>query len=146
MVQLFTGTTIDIVESKFDYNSSIIGTDIVISGVDTMKTRHDLWHYTSIRDEAKLYIDARMTAELCRIYTISGGTADADRVAAMYERQLYSDEQAVDLPCTARATVYCCWMIAALVTGLVKKFVMWEPVPNELIFDLVTYQVITNTW
>ena len=61
-----------------------------------------------------------------------------------YEKQLYSDEEAVELPCTARATIYNCFMIAALIANQVKRFAVGEPVWSELIMDLATMYLIAN--
>jgi molybdopterin/thiamine biosynthesis adenylyltransferase len=109
---------------------------MVISGVDSMVSRKNLWQKT-VRHRAgiPLFLDGRLGAEVCRLYAIR--PADPDDVR-FYERSLYDDSQAAPLPCTAGAIIYTGFAIASLVADQVKKFATGEAVPREILCDLKT--------
>ena len=114
---------------------------IVVSGVDSMEARRRIWD-RSIRFKAgvEAYIDARMGAEVSRIYTV--WPQDPDHVR-FYERTLYSDDEALQIPCTAQAIVYTSLGIASLVAGQVKRVAMGEICKREIIFDQKTLTFLT---
>lgn len=116
---------------------------IVICAVDSMKTRIEIWRSSiRLKPQVKLFIDGRMGAEVCRIYSII--PIDPQEVR-FYERTLYSDEEAEDTPCTYRAIVYNTMMIGALIANQVKKYTVCETYPHELTFDLKTLTLITSS-
>ena len=106
---------------------------VVVAAVDTMSARREIW-LQGIRHRAAvpLYVDARMGAEVARVFTVR--PADPDDVRR-YEASLYADEEAMNLPCTAQAIVYTGFSIAGLVAGQIKKFLTGEPLKGELILD-----------
>ncbi len=109
---------------------------IVVSGVDSMLARKTLW-LKSVRHRAgiPLYLDGRLGAEVCRLYTIR--PADPDDVR-FYERTLYDDSEAAPLPCTAGAIIYTGFAVASLVADQVKKFAAGETIVREILCDLKT--------
>jgi molybdopterin/thiamine biosynthesis adenylyltransferase len=115
---------------------------IVVSGVDSMEARRRIWD-RSIRFKAGVtaYIDARMGAEVSRLYTVR--PQDPDHVR-FYEKTLYSDDEALQLPCTAQAIVYTGLGIASLVAGQVKRVAMGETCKREIIFDQKTLTFLTT--
>lgn len=138
IIKSFTGTGIDARPERVQ-GQRLQG--IVVSGVDSMEGRRRIWD-RSIRFKAGVaaYIDARMGAEVSRIYTVR--PADPDHVR-FYERTLYSDEEALQLPCTAQAIVYTGFGIASLVAGQVKRVAMGEAYKREIIFDHKTLTFLT---
>lgn len=114
---------------------------IVISGVDTMSARKEIWGKIRWNPSVLLYIEARMGAEVARIHSVH--SCDPSEVR-WYETTLYSDEQASEAPCTARAVIYNVFMIAALVANQVKKFAKGEDIFKEIIFDLATLILLTQ--
>lgn len=115
---------------------------IAIACVDSMEARKIIWR-KSIRYRAsvKLYIDARMGAEVSRLYTVR--PVDPDDVR-FYEKTLYDDAEAAPLPCTASAIIYNGFSIASLIGNQVKKFVMGEGVKQEILCDLMTLTLIAT--
>lgn len=109
---------------------------IVISGVDSMATRKNLW-WKAVRHRAgiPLYLDGRLGAEVCRLYAIR--PADPDDIRC-YEQTLYDDMQAAPVSCTAAAIIYTGFAIASLIADQVKKFATGEPVAREILYDLKT--------
>ncbi len=74
------------------------------------------------------------------MYTVR--PADPDHVR-FYERTLYSDDEAWQLPCTAQAIVYTGFGIASLVAGQVKRVAMGDTCKREIIFDQKTLTFFT---
>lgn len=137
IVQNFTGTKIAIREERFEggqeARKDLRG--LVIAAVDTMEARGSIWTSVRFNPNVNLFIDARMGAEVCRIYTIR----PCDPIdVSFYEDMLYTDDGTVPEPCTARAIIYNVFMIAALVANQVKKFAKDEELYSEIIFDLKT--------
>lgn len=118
-------------------------TGVVISGVDTMRARKTIW-LRSIRYRASVlrYLDARMGAEVARIYAVNPTDPDDIR---FYEKSLYNDEEAEVIPCTAAAISYSGFAIASLIGNLVKRLATGEDLPREILFDLKTLTLLTHS-
>ncbi len=108
---------------------------IVISAVDSMKVRKEIWQ--GVKHDAQfidLYIDGRMGAEVGAVYAFDPKDAHAAKV---YEDHcLYADADALDEPCTARAIIYNTFMLAALIGRQVKQHLTGGRVPREIIMDI----------
>lgn len=111
---------------------------IVIVTVDNMEGRRAVWDSIKWSPSIPLLIDARMGAEVGRIFAVN--PADLDDIR-YYENTLYSDEEAVELPCTAQSIIYNTFSVAALVSRLVKGFASSEALPKELIIDSVQFAI-----
>lgn len=118
--------------TKFDEETNSFS-PIMISGVDSMAARKEIYDLLKTRYDVNLYVEARMSAETMRIYAICPTNPDHQ---ALYESTLYSDEEASPEVCTAKAIAYNTFVIGGLVSSLVKKHLMNEEVPREIIFDL----------
>jgi len=114
---------------------------VVISGVDSMEAREAIWKKVKYKPSIPLYIDARMGAEVIRIYTIN--PCDPDEVE-FYQRFLYSDKNALEERCTAKAIIYTGFAVASLLASQVKKYAKREPLSKEIIFDLRTLTLFTQ--
>jgi hypothetical protein len=108
-------------------------TPIMISAVDSMDVRQSIYNILKTRFDINLYIEARMSAESMRIYAIQPTNPDHQK---FYEANLYSDSEASPETCTAKAIAYNTFIIGGLIASLVKKHMMGEEVPRELIFNL----------
>lgn len=137
-VKEFTGVELKAMYKKIDAVSKLAG--VVVSGVDSMEARKEIWKAVKYKPSVDLYVDARMGAEICRVYTIRPTNPGDIKI---YEGSLYDDDQAQDLPCTGRAIIYNVFMIASLLCSQVKKFARGEKYPLEIIFDLSTLTLIT---
>ena len=111
----------------------------VMFALDSMDGRILL--YNTIKKETQWLFDARMGAELMRIYTIN---LKDKKDIALYEKTLYPSAKAKQLPCTAKSVIYNVAVIAGLLTNQVKKAMMGEDYKREIIFDLKTLQLLTN--
>jgi len=106
---------------------------VVIAAVDNMDTRSLVWRKVRGSPSVDRLIDARMGAEVGRVHTVRPCDPDA---APAYEQTLYPSAEAEQLPCSARAIVYCPTALAAVVAGLVKRHALGQPVPAEVFLDL----------
>lgn len=113
--------------------------EIVISCVDSMQTRIDIWQHVKKQRDVRLYLEARMGAEMCRIYSIN-----PNYNIPWYEDMLYTDDHALPLPCTARATIYTGSLIASLLCYQVKRYAKSQALSREIIFDFVTSTFIAQ--
>lgn len=114
--------------------------EVVISAVDSMQSRKEIWK--SVRDapEVKLYIDCRMGLETLDVHVVRN-KIKTDRVN--YTATLYSDADALQEPCTARSVCYTPLMAASVVAAIVKRYVGDEPLPRRVILDLATWTLLT---
>lgn len=113
---------------------------IVISAVDNMAVRKTIWEKVKVNSDVSLYIDARMGAQVGLVYTIKPG--DAESVRFFENVALYSDADAIQLPCTNRAILYNIFMIAALTGRQLRNHLRGLDAPKELICDLETLTLV----
>jgi molybdopterin/thiamine biosynthesis adenylyltransferase len=114
---------------------------IVIVSVDSMKARRKIWRKAKYNSDVSLFIDARMGGEMGMIFAINSCHFPEVKY---YESTLYSDEEASELPCTARAIIYNTFGIAAMISSIVSKKIMEKDYPKEILFDYVNYIVSTK--
>lgn len=115
---------------------------IVVSGVDSMASRKEIWERVKYNIAVEFYCEARMGAEVFMIHSVN--PTDPDDVE-WYETTLYSDEEASELPCTARAVIYNVFVISGLIANQVKKFSVGDPYHREIIMDLATMTLLTQS-
>lgn len=132
IISEYTGVTIERRAERFE-KQRLSG--LVVSSVDTMAARKTIWQAVKYNPAIMLYVDARMGAEVCRIHTVH---PYEPLEVAWYETTLYSDDEALQLPCTARAVMYTVFVIAGLIASQVKKYVRGQALRKEIILDLVT--------
>jgi molybdopterin/thiamine biosynthesis adenylyltransferase len=116
-----------------------IANEIIISGVDSIESRQDIW--AAIWDEPWLwYIDARMGAESLLIYTVNGKDRQwyNDMIGSQDDSQVPND------PCTSKATFYCGAAAAAFIGSTVRKIITGRTPPTVLSLNLVENVLITN--
>lgn len=137
MVDDFSGMLIETKPMRF--GAQVRG--VVLSGVDSMKDRKEIWGAVKMKAAVPLYIEARMGAEVARIHSVN--PCDPSE-CEWYEGTLYDDEEALEAPCTARAIAYTGFMIAALIANQVKKHAMRQVLAKEVIMDMVTLSMMTQ--
>lgn len=136
--QQFAGVSITAKHQTFDSSEPLSG--VVISAVDSMATRREIWEQgVRYNPMVKFYLEARMGAQEGRIYTLK--PCNPDHVDS-YEKTLYSDEESVELPCTARAIGYNTAFLGGLMASQVQKLIMNQPVHSALLFDLVSLMLV----
>ncbi len=127
MIYEHTGVTISSKGVKYR-DQSLSG--VVLACPDSMTVRKTVWRRVKRNVNVPLYIDARMGAEVARIYSIRP-LEDAE----FYEQTLYGSDEAIQEPCTRRTIIYTVLGIAAFIYGQVKKHVQNEPLKKEIVMD-----------
>lgn len=135
----FTGKTIEVVNDR--WNGAVLG-GVIISAVDSMEVRRQLFdaHYKKGYNTS-LIIDSRMGAQTSMLYTYNPLSIVEGE---SYEKTLYSDSEAVQEPCTSKATIYCSLGLSSYVCAVVKEFVVNDKRPKSSMFDFVSLDIITN--
>ncbi len=115
---------------------------IVVVATDSMATRSDIRARSGrFNADVLLYIDARMGAQVCRVYSVMPTDPDDVRY---YEGTLYTDVAAAEEPCTARATIYTGFAAAALIANQVRQHATGGQVSREIVLDMVTLTLLAD--
>jgi len=114
---------------------------VVISAIDSMKSRETIWKAIRDQPQVQLYIDARMGLETLVVHTVRPQIRE-DRVR--YSQTIVPDDHALQEPCTARTICYTPLMAGSIICSLVKRYVNNEQLPHRVILDLATWTLITN--
>lgn len=136
----FDGLELLAINKRWD-RQSIEG--VFICSVDSMEVRHQIWRTIKRkRVDVPIYIDARMGAEVMRIYCID---PLKEEEVKLYEGTLCKPEEVQVAPCTAKATMYCASVIAGIIVSLLKRKLIEQktdvvdevkPVAREIIYDI----------
>ncbi len=120
-------------------NGEIAG--IVVCALDSLSARKELWEKVKRCAGIDFFVDARMGGETMRLFPVVM-LNDAANVA--YEKKLHNNVPIEDIPCSERAIVYNTQVVGGLVASLVKKFIMDEELPEEVVFDVKNYISISK--
>jgi len=137
LVRDFTGTAIAAKHERYEKG---IFPGIVISAVDSMSVRRNIWtNHTNKSPFTKAVIDPRMGAMDALLYVMRPMNAkDQDS----YSKALYSDSEAIQERCTAKATVWAANLLAGLTVKAVVDVLtrpdylrnaQWDIAANDLI-------------
>lgn len=114
---------------------------IVICALDSLSQRKELWEKVELCGGVDFFVDARMGGETMRIFPVV--MLDENAVSA-YDRKLHNNVPVEDIPCSERAIVYNTQVVGGLVASLVKKFIMDEELPEEVVFDVKNYVSVSK--
>ena len=106
---------------------------VVIVTADNMTCRQNVWKRARLNPKVQLLLDARMGAEFGRIYALHPTNVDE---ADFYQENLYSNEEAERLPCSARSIIYCPTVVGGFLALIVKQYAVNQPLPREILIDL----------
>ncbi len=140
--QNLAGVHINGHQSEFPLNERLTG--IVIVTVDSMAARNSIWRAVlRNRMSVEYLIEARMGAEQGRVYAIK--PVHPAQAKFYGNNALYTDAEAIQEPCTAKATGYAGLVLGGFIASTVQKVVMHRPVEPEVIIDLVLPMILTPT-
>jgi molybdopterin/thiamine biosynthesis adenylyltransferase len=112
---------------------------ILISCVDSMNTRREIWETIKHNGGIDWYIDGRMAGEYLHIYTIKMGDTKA---MTEYTKSLQGKDQE-HISCSERSVVYNTSIVGGLIAKQIKSIAKKQTLPREIIFDLATLQLVT---
>ena len=107
---------------------AILSDYITIASVDSMNARMDIFKACQ---RVGYFIDPRMGAEYAKMFV-----HDLSADQAKYKSTWYPDSEALDQPCTAKATVYCANILAGFVVKAVKDITCGAIYMRNLDFDI----------
>jgi len=125
------GIRAEVHQNLWDAEYGIDPRAVYVCGVDSMDARIKIW--ADLKEQPifpRLFIDARMGALEGRIYAVTPDRKEE------YEKTLYPSSEAVQLPCTAKATFFTGGGIASWIAAIIFRFLREESVPMEF---LVSY-------
>ena len=136
MVQDMIGT--DLVVKPKRWEPPVARDRIYVSAVDSMAARMEIWAAMK-KSPPKIYIEARMGALIGIIYAVT--ESDASR----YEATLYPDSEAVQEPCTAKATFFTGMGLGSLIAATIHRFLSVGKVPFETVVSFPELSVKAMT-
>ncbi|MBI5611372.1 MAG: ThiF family adenylyltransferase [Deltaproteobacteria bacterium] len=123
LVRDMAGVELDIRPHRFDGKGA---SEVTICAVDSMDVRIALWR--QLHPRPRLYIDARMGAEVGKVLCVGP-------FASWYDETLYPSSEALQAPCTARATMYCASGLGAFIASQVANYASDRPTRQEMTVD-----------
>ncbi|MEA2098083.1 MAG: ThiF family adenylyltransferase [Patescibacteria group bacterium] len=114
---------------------------VVIMAVDTMEAREMIWEKVKWNPDVLLCIDGRLAGEYLEVFTIRPNRLED---IEYYEARLFSDEEAIELPCTAKGIIYIGGVIAAFIANQIKKWAKEERIIRKISFDPVVMTLLRN--
>jgi hypothetical protein len=100
---------------------------IVISGVDSMKSRRAIWDAVKLNTKIHQYFDGRLGGTHGALFNLNPSISAEIEV---YESWLFSDEEAAPLPCGGEAIVTAPMAFGACLARALTRFVRGEPIRN----------------
>lgn len=100
---------------KSKYTTDYI-TPIMITGLDNMKTRKEVYEAWKTQDSRELLLDGRMRANLYEVYAVTKENQEE------YEKTLFDDSEVDDGPCTFKQTAYVGFLIAGRITQILVNY------------------------
>ena len=138
IVKDFTGTKIKFSNSKFELQPA---NGIVVLGVDSMKSRKEIYNRLKKMKDVKFVIDPRSGAENGRVYTVDMTSAGEQK---FYEQYFYDDSRTEPTPCTAQAVIYSVLFLSAIISNQIKRLLMNQAYLKEIIYDMTSYMMLTK--
>lgn len=117
--------------------------DIVISALDSMEARADLWEQVKYKLACKLFIDARLGGENIVVYALNPCVPSE---IAGYEATLHSDEEGLELPCTGRSIIDVGFSVASLITRQVRRFYTGSACESQVYLNQATLELYKGGW
>lgn len=124
---------------KFDKNSNIINSKIVISAVDNMETRKLIFDKCKKDKDVQLFIDARMHKFQGQVYFID---MSKKKEIKNYEKSLFEDSDAVVGRCTERSIIFTVLGISSLICNEIVKAFKGDKIKNYIVIDYSVPQII----
>lgn len=126
-----------------DLNDGVPLSPVVISALDSMKARAELWQQVRMKPACKLFLDGRLGGQHIVLYAVNP-TLPSD--VAAYEATLHSDSEGLDLPCTAKSVIDVGFAIASLITRAVRLHYSHAEIPRMTYYNVETLTIHQGGW
>lgn len=111
--------------------------DVVVSAVDNMDVRKEIWDWYSRMNCVKFCLDGRMSAQLYKVYGIDMSNNEAKK---FYETTLYPQSEASEEPCGQKSIIYTVLQVGGQMLSQVKRWIMKDYRPTEVVYDCLEDQ------
>jgi hypothetical protein len=111
------------------YTGQVPLSGLVISGVDTMSARKEIWGHIVDNGDVPLYLDGRIGGEQFTLLAVE--PFNSDHIEWYEEFCLFDDSEAAALPCTARTVVYPAVALGAFMAAYLAAWSRGEKVPSR---------------
>ena len=108
---------------------------VIFCCVDSMAARKGIWKFMEFEH---FFVDTRMAAEIARVFCV---TSDAPEAAEYYTTTLFTDAEAYEASCTAKTTIYCANLCAALAVSQLTKWLRDIPTDPDVTFNIMTSEI-----
>lgn len=119
-----TGASVEAEDKRVEEGHEF-GERYIISAVDNMSSRKIIFDSFLKSYTSRFFLDGRMAARFGQVFFVDKLNPES---IEKYEASLFSDEEAVPLPCTEKATIFCAYGIASLMCSIVAKSIIEEPI------------------
>lgn len=136
----YAGIPVEVVPRAWTKEDRLDG--IVVSAVDVMEIRKQIWEKCQMSFGVTHVIDPRMGAEVALLYTMNPQN-DRDREA--YENTLYLDKDAVQERCTAKSTIYTANLLSGLCSKTIKNLICKQDYPRVTQWGIGTNEMLSFT-
>jgi hypothetical protein len=105
---------------------------IVVSALDSMEARANLWNQVKMNIRVPLFIDARLGGESIVIYScVPHNLTQLEK----YEATLHTDAEARENVCTRQSIIDVGFQVAALITRQIRLHLAGDDIDNCIFFD-----------
>jgi hypothetical protein len=115
--------------------------EVVISAVDSMAVRKDIWNAAKSDPNVAFLVDGRMGRESLAIYAVD--LLDQANCES-YEATLHDDSEALQIPCTEKATIFTNAQIASWITKIVTAWASGKEWKKVMRINMADYLVIVS--
>jgi len=105
---------------------------VVISCVDSIKVRKEIWEASKKHPNLGLYLDARMMGPIVQVYGAQRGWESFEN----YPTTLFEESEAFQAPCSARSMIYPCSVAAGLLISHISNWMRNIPVEEYISMNL----------
>jgi len=132
IIKDFAGIEIEIFEEEYKKDLFFDEAQVVISAVDSMKVRKQIFEDCKYNPKILRFIDTRMGGLSIEILNVNPSSPDE---IEFYESRLFSDSEAERIPCTARGIIYSVLTCASIVCDIIKRMIMREKMNKRFLVD-----------
>jgi len=125
------------------WNNTVRLNGYVIMAVDTMAVRNQIYRFIKRNADVFGFIDGRMGGQQAEVYSVDLTQAKHKEI---YEKYLWSDSEASELPCTQKAVMYNVLWIASQIANNLRLMLEQKPFPTvmQMDFENVTHINVVN--
>lgn len=141
--RLSEGTGAEIISETRRFEAGeLFQEDYVISAVDNMASRSDIWSSFLVSSNSKYFLDGRMGAREGSVFYVDKANAET---VARYDRSLFPDDEAVQLPCTEKSTIFCAYGISSIIGALIAKSIIGDEINYSVDVDFSNFHLNRNS-